>query len=191
MVKNAFYFTLKNIFKFLSWIFDYVVEKLISKFVNVTTWLTNNSIHTLLNISRSKGNQTMKFDQLVDEQNEQHCFLKNHTKMLWRNYSETVLSKIKIEHSSWLMVQSFTQFILIVCQVTDYLNILKLSCRLLAFTSYKTFLKNKKSVTLLALFSAQFLKNNISHVILYQLTKFNCLVAFTSRDIGQLVRVQL
>ena len=100
MVKNAFYFTLKNIFKFLSWIFDYVVEKLISKFVNVTTWLTNNSIHTLLNISRSKGNQTMKFDQLVDEQNEQHCFLKNHTKMLRRNYSETVLSKIKIEHSS-------------------------------------------------------------------------------------------
>ena len=32
----------------------------------------------------------------------------------------------------------------IVCQVECYRNILKLSCRLLAFTSYKAFWKNKK-----------------------------------------------
>ena len=36
------------------------------------------------------------------------------------------------------------QFVFIVCQVEDYRNILKLSCRPLAFTSYYTLLKNKK-----------------------------------------------
>ena len=35
------------------------------------------------------------------------------------------------------------QFVFIVCQVRDYRNILKLSCRPLAFTLYKAFLKNK------------------------------------------------
>ena len=39
----------------------------------------------------------------------------------------------------------------------------------------------------LFLFSEQFLKENISLVILYQLTRFHCLVAFTSWDIGQYV----
>ena len=37
------------------------------------------------------------------------------------------------------------QFVLIACQAEGYLKMLKLSCRPLAFTSYKTFLKNKKS----------------------------------------------
>ena len=32
-----------------------------------------------------------------------------------------------------------------VCQVQDYRNTLKLSCRLLALSSYKAFLNNKKS----------------------------------------------
>ena len=36
------------------------------------------------------------------------------------------------------------QFIFIVSQVQDYRNLLKLSCRPLAFTSYKAFLKNKE-----------------------------------------------
>ena len=36
-------------------------------------------------------------------------------------------------------------------------------------------------------FSAWFLKKHISHVIFYYLTKFHCLVAFTSWDIGQYV----
>ena len=37
-----------------------------------------------------------------------------------------------------------SKFIFVVCQVEDYQNILKISCRQLAFTSYKSFLKNKK-----------------------------------------------
>ena len=52
--------------------------------------------------------------------------------------------KMKIEQISALMVQSFIQFVFGVCQVEDYRNILKLSCRSLAFTSYWTFFKIKK-----------------------------------------------
>ena len=44
----------------------------------------------------------------------------------------------------------YMQFVFIVCQAGDYQNILKLSCRPLAFSSYKAFLKkNKKRSRLL------------------------------------------
>ena len=37
------------------------------------------AIHTIPNISRNKGNQAMKLDQLI-EQNVRNIFLKNHIK---------------------------------------------------------------------------------------------------------------
>ena len=40
-----------------------------------------NAIHILPNISRSKGNQEMKFSQLIEY---------NMRKMWWRNYSQTL-----------------------------------------------------------------------------------------------------
>ena len=52
--------------------------------------------------------------------------------------------RTNIEHISGSIVQSFLQFVFIVCQVEGYRKILKLSRRPLAFTSYKAFLKNKK-----------------------------------------------
>ena len=58
------------------------------------------------------------------------------------------------------------------------LNIFKISCRPFAFTSFKVFFP--------ASFSAWFLKKYFL-VIVCQLTKFHCLVAFTSWDIGQYV----
>ena len=92
----------------------------------------------------------------------------------------------------WInIVQSFIQFVFIVCQVECYRNILKLSCKPLAFTSYKAFLKNKKrSETCFPdSFSAWFLKKKISFVIFYYLTKFHWLVGcfYTAWDIGQFV----
>ena len=39
---------------------------LISIFFDVTAWLINNCIPILPNISRSKGNQTTKFGQLIE-----------------------------------------------------------------------------------------------------------------------------
>ena len=52
----------------------------------------------------------------------------------------------------------------VVCQVEDYRNVLELSCKPLAYTSYKAFLKNKKrsGTNLPASFSAWFLEKNIS-----------------------------
>ena len=64
--------------------------------------------------------------------------------MWWSNYSQTLFIKIKIERISGSIVKCFIQFVLIVCQVEGYRNVLKLSCRPLAFTSHKPFLKNKK-----------------------------------------------
>ena len=65
----------------------------------------------------------------------------------------------------------------------------KLSCRPLDFISYKAFLKNKKRsrTSFFDPFSAWFLKTNNFCIIFYYLTKFYCLVTFTSWDIGQYV----
>ena len=70
---------------------------------------------------------------------------------------------------------------IIVCQVEGYRYVLKLSCRPLAFTSYKTYFKKKRSsgTSLPASFFARFLKENICLIIFYYMTKFHCLVAFT------------
>ena len=53
--------------------------------------------------------------------------------------------------------------------------------------SFFVFYKKWSGTSLLASFSTWFLKKNISVVIFYYLTKFQCLVAFTSWDIGQYV----
>ena len=81
-------------------------------------------------------------------------------------------------------------FAFVVCQVKGYRNILKLSCRPLAFTSYKVFLKDKEKrsgTNLPASLSAWFLNENISLTIVHQLIKFLCLVSLTWRDLGHYV----
>ena len=79
------------------------------------------------------------------------------------------------------------QFGFIVCRVEGYQNILKLSCRRLGFTSYKTFLKNKKEVwnqspclDFCMIFDEEYFS---CYILLTE--QFHCLVAFTSRDIGE------
>ena len=74
--KNAPYLIVKvlfihRIFKFLSWLFGRVGKRLDKKakvkvkFYDVTTWLTNNYNTDIAQISRSKNNQTIKFNQLI------------------------------------------------------------------------------------------------------------------------------
>ena len=97
----------------------------------------------------------MKFGQLI-ECNIRNIFLQ---KLFTKCDGETSLrpfsKKIKIEHISGSIVNSFIQFAVVVWQVDGQQNILKLSCRRLAFTSYQAFLKKKRSGTSLpALFSA-------------------------------------
>ena len=70
MMKYAFYFMLKalfafEIFTFLSWHFGYVEKwldekaKVNFKIYDVTDWPTNEYIHILHNIFKSKSNQTI------------------------------------------------------------------------------------------------------------------------------------
>ena len=55
-----------------------------------------------------------------------------------------LFSKKKKRSYLWINNLKCIQFVFIVCQVEDNQNILKLGCRPFPFTSYKTFVKNKK-----------------------------------------------
>ena len=116
-------------------------------------------------------------------------FLKIHT----QNVLETLFPGPFLNNQYWayLWINSlkFYTVCFFICQVEGYRNILKLSCKTLAFASYIVFLKNKmrSGTSLPVSFSAWFLKKIIFLVISYYLTKFHCLVAFTLWDIGQYV----
>ena len=80
-------------------------------------------------MSRSKGNQTMKFGQLI-ECNMRNIFLeKSYTKCGGETSARPFSEKLKLSIS-------LNQFVFLVCQVEDYRNILKLNCKPFAFTSY-------------------------------------------------------
>ena len=89
--------------------------------------------------------------------------------MWWRNYSQT-LPKINLNWA-YLWINSlkfYTVFtVFIICQIEDYLNILKLSCKPLASISEKAFLKSKIrfGTSLPASFPAWLLKKNIYLII--------------------------
>ena len=86
VIKNAFYSILKalfvlKIFKFLSWVFRYVEKTawLVSKFMTSQPGWQTIAIHILTNISRSKRDQTLKFDQVI-EYYRINILFKNYTK---------------------------------------------------------------------------------------------------------------
>ena len=86
----------------------------------------------------------MQFDQLI-EYNMRNLFVEK----LYTKYGGQTISRlynIEIEHISEAMVRSFILFVFIVCKVQGYRNMLKLSCRPFAFTSYKDFFKKQKEV---------------------------------------------
>ena len=53
------------------------------------------AIHILTNISRNKGNQTMKFGQLIEYHISETFFLKNHTQTEAKKLLPDSLLKIK------------------------------------------------------------------------------------------------
>ena len=92
---------------------------------NFRRFLCHNLGNKLSNISRSKAYKTMKFGQLV-KYNMRNIFLeKSYTKYGGETIPRPFSKKSKL--SSGLMVESFLQFVFIVCQVEDYRNILKVS----------------------------------------------------------------
>ena len=125
------------------------------------------AIHILCNIWRSKGNQTMKYGQLI-EFNKRNIFLKKS----YTRFGEKLFSDSFLKNENWAYpwincLKFCTVCLFIVFQVEDYQNILKLICRPLAFTSYKFFLKKRSGASLPASFWAWLLKKNISLVIFY------------------------
>ena len=110
LMKNAFYFTLKALFvlKIFRFFLDFLVMyrnglikmiKLISNFF--TAWLTNYRNTHIANISRSKGNQTMKFGLLI-QCNMRNIFLeKSYTKFCGetslRPFSEKLILSISLD----------------------------------------------------------------------------------------------
>ena len=89
----------------------------------------------------------------------------------------------------WINSLRFAQFVSIACPSQGLSKTLKLSFRLLAFASYIASLKNKKwpGTSIVASFFAWVLKETISLVAFCQLTKFKCLVVFTSWNVRQYV----
>ena len=131
MRKNAFYFTSKvlfvlKIFKFLSWSFGHVSKRLDWAIV----------IHILPNISRSKGNQTIKFGLLI------YCNMKSYTKCGW------LVSDAFPNNLDWayLWINSLKFYAVSFCcmetwGISKYIETkLQTTC----FTSYQDFPKNKK-----------------------------------------------
>ena len=116
------------------------VARFISKFMTSQLGSQINVIRILPNISKSKGNQTKKFDQLI-KYNMRNIFLqKSYTKCGTETSARPFSEKWKLSISLDQM-----QFIFIVCQAEGYQSISKLDCIPLAFTSFEAFLKNKKT----------------------------------------------
>ena len=110
MMKNALSFTSKalfvlKIFKFLSRLFGHVAKRLDKKdmvnfkFYDVTAWLANNHNTQLSNISRSKGNQTMEFGQLIECDKRNFFLEKSHTKCGGETSPRSFSEKLKLSIS--------------------------------------------------------------------------------------------
>ena len=94
----------------------------------------------------------MKFGQLI-EYNMRNIFLeKSYTKCGSEIIPKSFSTKPKFRIFLDIFLEYFwIYFVFIVCQIEYYRNWLKLSCRPLAFTSSKAFLKNKKGLELVLL----------------------------------------
>ena len=99
-------------------------------------------ICVLPKFSISKFSQTTKFSQLT-EYNMRNIFLQKSFTKCGEETISRLFSKILKSSISLDTKKLYTVFFL-VWKVEGFRNMLKLSCRPLAFTSYKAFLKNKK-----------------------------------------------
>ena len=101
---------------------------------------------------------------------------KSYTQLLGETISRPFFKKSKLS-ISLDQYSKLIYFVFIACQVEDYRNWLKLSCRSLAFTSYKGFLKNKKrfGTSFPASFSAWSLKQKYDQILPDQILMSGCL----------------
>ena len=93
--------------------------RLISKLMTSQPGKQTITIHTLPNISRCKVNQVIKFGLLI-EYNMRNIFLKKPSTKCSGETLPRPFLKNQIEHISESIVESFIQFIFIVCQFEGY-----------------------------------------------------------------------
>ena len=113
--------------------------KLISKFIRSQTGKQVFGIHILSNISRSKVNETIKLGQLKET-------------FFMRNYTQNVVEKLfpdpvlKSRNSADLWADSLKFYTVCFHCVPRWRpsKYIESYCRVLTFTSYKAFSKNKK-----------------------------------------------
>ena len=94
-----------------------------------------------------------------------------------RSFSKKAKLSKSLDQYSKVLYNLFLLKVKLRTIVTKLKLTLKLSCRSLAFTSYKVFLENKmrSGISLPASFCDWFLKKNIFLVMFYYLIKFHCL----------------
>ena len=143
------------------------------------------TIHRLSNISRSKGNQAMKFGQLIEHSMKNIFLGKSYTKFDGGASPRPFYKKSKLNIRS--TVRNVIILLLLYVLVEIYENILKRSWWPPVFTLYKAFLKNKKrsGTSLSVSICAWFLKKNISHDVFHYLPDFIIWLPFISWDVGQ------
>ena len=127
----------------------------------------------LPNIS-SKGSQTLKFDQSIEHNITKIFHEKSYAKCGRELFADPFL---KNQIWAYLWINSLKLYrVSFYCMPSWGLSKdIEISCKQLAFTLCKAFLKNKKrsGTSRPASFSAWFLKKNISLAIFYQLPKFH------------------
>ena len=137
-------------------------------------------------VSRSKGNQAMKYGQLI-EFNMRNIFLENHT----QNMVEKLFPDpfVKNQNRGYLWINSLKfNTVCFQCMPSSGLpKYFQAKLQTTCFYLIQRFSKKQKGLELASLphFLLGFWKKNISLVIFYYLTKFHCLFGFTSWDIGQ------
>ena len=116
-MKNAIYFTSKSIFflKILVLTFWWCrktvwLERLISKFVTSQPETPIISIHILPNISRSKGNQTIKFNQLIEYYRRNILLEKPYTKCSGAWSGETIPIRFSKKSKLSISLDQMLQF---------------------------------------------------------------------------------
>ena len=140
MIKNTFYFILKTLFlspmylnfcnEFLFMQKNSLIRKLrlISKLMKLHLGEQTIAIDILPNILRSKCNQTMKFDQLI-EYNMRNIFLeKSYTQCVGDTIPWPFSKESKFSISLDQQCQILYSLSFIYVQVEVYQNILKLRC---------------------------------------------------------------
>ena len=104
------------------------------KIRDVTTWLINNCNTQLPNISRSKGNQALKFGQLI-QYNMRNIFAeKANTKCAGETIPRPLSKKLKLSISLDQWCKVLNSLPLLYTNFRGYQNIVKSSCRPLVFT---------------------------------------------------------